>query len=768
MAVYQNSTANLGVKLEITHASPDIANNRTTITYKASVYKTGSHNPWNLLSSTPQYLTINGQPLHSTATGNYDLRGGTYEQVIKSGTLVVPHNSDGTKSFSFSWNVNFTNTGYGYGNVTASGTYTLPTIARASTFTIPSTTITTGSAFTVTINKASDGFRHKVAYIVGSSVNEWITNADTTYSATIPHSLFNSHKSTASVSGVIRVTTMNGSVEVGSNQRTVTINLTASAKPTLASVSYTNSNKGMFSGTNQFIRNVSLPTITAGTATGSYSSTISSYEFQTLRNTSTVLETISKTANSQQFGAFNFPASGSEAKVYMQARVRDSRGRYSGWVKTPELRVHHYAPPAIGTMTVKRTGSGNTTLQVNRNYVVTNMFEGGGTTNSNTASLSFQHRTKGTTAATNNTGAKSTTMYLTNSNANLAGTFATNTSYEVRAILSDKLNTVYGSWISVGTEFVPMDIGPKGIGVGKVHSNGSADLEVGSGGISSEGPLRATTFDVIDSRNSNPNPYTAGMSNRGLSIHFKSSSTIGVPDKSTYSTLFDIQPWMDTSGGNHQQIAINSQGDVYGRLGATSWSAWRKFVTEYADGRVMINGAPNGSTITIGSYNSTWVHFVSNGSPFHFNRPVHIQGHAYAADANGNGYTTRLARVDEIPTGIPKITSGTNGNGNWYNINGVLLICWYRFSITNRLTASQMSGTWTYPMPFAFAPAVSIGSRADSDPSSTAGYRRAGSTAFHQYNESATKTDILYAVNNGDVPSSPQKFLNIFAMGTPA
>lgn len=491
MATYQNSIANLGVKLEITHASPDIANNRTTITYKASVYKTGSHNPWNGLSQTPMYLTINGQSLHSTASGNYDLRGGTYQQVIKTGTLVIPHNTDGSKSFTFSWNVNFTSTGYGYKNVTTSGTYVLPNIARASTFTIPSTTITTGSAFTVTINKASDGFRHKVAYIVGSSENEWITNANTTYSATIPHSLFNAYKSVDSVAGVIRVTTMNGTTVVGSNQTAVTINLISSAKPTLEGVSYTNGNKGMFSGTNQFIRNVSLPTITAGTTKGSYSSTISSYEFQTLRN-GTVLETISKTANSQQFGAFNFPSSGSEAKVYMQARVRDSRGRYSGWVKTPELRVHHYAPPAIGTMTVRRTGSANTTLQVTRNYTVTNMYEGGGATNSNTASLTFQHRTKGSTTATNNTGAGSTTMFLTNSNANLSGTFAANTSYEVRAILKDKLNTVYGSWISVGTEFVPMDIGPKGIGVGRIHDNGAYDLQVGSGGIKTDGHLIAS------------------------------------------------------------------------------------------------------------------------------------------------------------------------------------------------------------------------------------------------------------------------------------
>lgn len=495
MAVYQNTIANLGVKLEITHASPDVANNRTTITYKASVYKTGSHNPKNGFSQTPMYLTINGESLVSTATGNYNLEGGTTSQLIKSGTLTIPHNSDGSKSFTFSWNANFTSTNFpnqdfGYRSVTTSGTYVLPNIARASTFTIPSTTITTGSAFTVTINKASDGFRHKVAYIVGSSENEWITNANTTYSATIPHALFNAYKSVESVSGVIRVTTMNGTAVVGSNQRTVTINLISTEIPTLASVSYTNSNKGMFTGTNQFIRNVSLPTITAGTAKGSYSSTISSYEFQTLRADTTVLETISKTANSQQFGAFNFPNSGSEAKVYMQARVRDSRGRYSGWVKTPELRVHHYAPPAIGTMTVRRVGSGNTTLQVTRNYSITLLYEGGAGSNLNTASLRFQHRTRGATGATDNAGAKSTTTSLSNSNANLTGTFSASTSYEVRAVLNDAVaGQVVGSWISVGTEFVPMDIGPNGVGVGKIHNSAVYNLDVGSGGMRSDGPI---------------------------------------------------------------------------------------------------------------------------------------------------------------------------------------------------------------------------------------------------------------------------------------
>lgn len=732
MAVYQNSTANLGVKLEITHASPDIANNRTTITYKASVYKTGSHNPKNGYSQTPMYLTINGESLLSTTAGNYNLEGSTTSQLIKTGTLIIPHGADGSKSFTFSWNVNFTSTNFpnqdfGYRSVTTSGTYVLPSIARASTFTIPSTTITTGSAFTVTIARASGSFTHKVSYIVGNSEVVWSSNATTSYAATVPHILFNSHKSTGSVSGVIRVTTMNGSVEVGSNQRAVTINLASSEIPVFSSVTYTNSNKGMFSRIDQFIRGISRATATVNTPIGAYSSTIATYEFRYRRGTS-YSNITSKTTSSHQFEAFTFPNSGSENGVYLQARVRDSRGRYSAWKETTDIRVHYYTPPAIGNMTVRRTGTANTTLQVTRTYTVIPMYELAGTTNSNTASLTFQHRVKGSSTVTNNTGAGSTVMTLSNSNANLTGAFAANTSYEVRAILTDKLNTVYSSWISVGTEFVPMDIGPRGVGIGKVHSNGASDLEVGSGGISSEGPLRGTTFDAIDSRSLNPNPYTLGATNRGLSVHFKQSAVIALPDTGLYGALLDIQAWTDTSGGPHQQLAINSEGEMFGRLGLTSWGAWRRFLRENSNGTTTINGVPGASTVTIGSVNSGWVHFTSSSSPFHFNRQVSVAGHVYAADASGNGYGSRLARVDEIPS-VPAAytpTGGGSGDNRWIRFPSGHQICW------GSTTTTGSSKAVTFPRAFTATPMITVtGHHASHSPATTLSAASASAATFY-------------------------------------
>ena len=155
--------------------------------------------------------------------------------------------------------------------------------------------------------------------------------------------------------------------------------------------------------------------------------------------------------------------------------------------------------------------------------------------------------------------------------------FTATSAYDLKLVVSGTSTGATGTSV-VGTEEVPISFGKHGSGVGTMFDNSnSASLQVGSGGISNEGPLRTSTFDVIDSRNDTSNPYSLGGNNRGLSIHFKRSSVIGLPGTGSYSTLFDMQPWRDPSGGNHQQLAINSQGELYGRSGTSSWSAWRKF-----------------------------------------------------------------------------------------------------------------------------------------------------------------------------------------------
>lgn len=608
MATYQNSIANLGVKLVITHQSPDIANNRTTINYSAYVYKT-SGSPWNQLSQTPMKLTINGQNEINISNGNYDLRN-TSQQLIKSGTLTIPHNSDGTKSFDFSWNVNFTSTGYGYGNVTTSGTYTLPTIPRTSTFSVAST-MDTGANYTLTINRSSTSFTHDVTYTVGGVETSVATSTTaTSVTVNIPHSLFNRYPSNSTVTGTINVKTKNGSSVIGVKSQNVSINLPTSFIPTISGLSVSNTRYAPMTASNQFIRGISRLTLTASGATGTYSSTITGYEFRYKRANGNYEGVVSSSTNSFQYGVFLFPDSGSE-DLTAEVRVRDSRGRYSAWESVPSaFRVHFYQPPSIGNIRVWRTGATNTSLNVERNYKVTPLYTGGGTTNNNTALLTFETRELGGTTSTN-TGANSSLMSLANSTATLSGTFAANKSYEVRAVLKDSIQTVYGSWIRVSTERLPMTIAPNGIGVGKAHSGGSYNLEVGSGGVNSEGLYRWNGQSIQNIQLTQDNGralLVTGDANNIIQTGFymcHSGNTTNLPvGGHTWKYLIVVQH----DSLYTVQIAI----DFYSSYMATrskvnnTWGSWVKMMNEN-EVKTLIAGSPSNFD------NNTFIQMVKTG-----------------------------------------------------------------------------------------------------------------------------------------------------------
>ena len=662
MATYQNSIANLGVRLVITHQSPDIANNRTTINYSAYVYKTNG-NPFNLLSQTPMKLTINGQSLINISNGNYDLRN-TSQQLIKSGSLTIPHNSDGTKSFSFSWNVNFTSTGYGYGNVTTSGTYTLPTIPRTSTFSVAST-MNTGTSYTLTINRSSGGFTHDVTYTVGGSETTIATSTTaTSVTVNIPHTLFNRYPSNSTVTGTINVKTKNGSSVIGVRSQTVNINLPTNFKPSVSGLSVSNTRHAPMTSSNQLIRGVSRLTLTASGAQGAYSSTINGYEFRYKRANGNYEGIVSSSTNSFQYGVFQFPNSGSEV-LTVEVRVRDSRGRYSDWKSLPPaVRVHFYQPPSIGNITVRRTGSTNTSLNVTRNYKVTPLYTGGGTTNNNTALLSFETRELGGKESTN-TGANSSVLSLTNSTATLSGTFAANKSYEVRAVLKDSIQIVYSSWIRVSTESLPITIAPNGIGVGKAHSGSSYNLEVGSGGVNSDGAIKRNGFDISQNRHGNYKDFTVGGdANTYYPVLIRGQAKFGFHRYSiTREYKWDAPTtWNNTTHKGGLTLDIEWSGDDNDR--AVRVIEFDETYSTMVAGMALARGGNTGLIVWLRGGGALYRLYSEKGSMAIVN--VHLGSFT---DSAGRVFSTRTSPVDsEIYNRYP-----VRGNGELYSLGHKVL-----------------------------------------------------------------------------------------------
>ena len=488
MAVYTDRwprayALNTVTELELT-TSQNIAENYTRVNYVVRVKKINNWND-NWTPSGGSYLTlsIGGKAVRSNHRSSWTTANNSSNStaIVDSGHVNVPHNADGTRVIDYRMELNpNVATIRTMPNRVISGSFRAAAIPRASSFTVNSSTLTTGSNYTVSITRASTDFTHRVYRRIGGSEVELTSSAVATSCViNMPHSLFNSFPNSASISASIIVKTFRGTTQVGSSSQNVTISLVSTAVPTFKDMTVSNSDSRPFSDKGEMIRGVSRLTLGTKDVKGSYSSRITSYEFNYQRHGRGWETAVRSSSETYTYPAFSFPENGSVA-LNVRSRVRDSRGRYSSWVTVRDVaRVHYYAPPSIGKLFLRRTGSDLATIQVYRSHSVTPLYEEGNVSSQkNTANLRFQTRQIGSSTDIESEKGRSSSLSTSADWVNLSGSFDASKSYRVRAILSDARQTVYGSWMMIGTESVPLDIGPKGIGVGKIHEAGGATLQV--------------------------------------------------------------------------------------------------------------------------------------------------------------------------------------------------------------------------------------------------------------------------------------------------
>ena len=165
-----------------------------------------------------------------------------------------------------------------YNGTAAVGTDTCTitlTVPDASTPTLSATTLAMGGSMTITTNRKSTGFTHKVRYVFGSANGDIKTGVTDSCTWSPPLDLANQIPNAATGYGVIICYTYNGTKEVGAVQ--INIKLTvpdnASTKPAVSMTLSPNSTLGAtFSGL--YIQNLTKLTATV-TASGKYGATIS-------------------------------------------------------------------------------------------------------------------------------------------------------------------------------------------------------------------------------------------------------------------------------------------------------------------------------------------------------------------------------------------------------------------------------------------------------------------------------------------------------------
>lgn len=443
-----------GYRIQIawTVDSQSVANNTSTVTAKVQLVSTGSSYTINSSASKSGSLTINGTKYTFNFTASLS---GNQTKTLYTKTVTVAHSSDGTKTCAFSatCGINVTLSGTYYGNVTASGNGVFNTIARASTISSVTSSVSVNgtNAVTVNITRAASSFTHTVVFSFGS-YSKTTTGVGTSTSYAIPTSWLNAIPNATSGTAKVTVTTYSGSTKIGSAvSKDFTLTVPSTVVPTISAVSLSEATSGLAAQFGGYVQGKSKIAVKI-TAAGALSSTIKTYK--------TTIQGANFTAASFTSGVL--AKSGTST---VTVTVTDSRGRTAS--TTRSITVIAYAAPKITSFQGFRClqdGTENydgTYLNAAVNFTIASVGS------KNTASYTLEYKLQSDTTWTALT---SGAVYALNQNIiSASGFMSTESSYDIRLSVKDYFTTIR-STLEIPTAFTLLDFNASGKGVafGKV------------------------------------------------------------------------------------------------------------------------------------------------------------------------------------------------------------------------------------------------------------------------------------------------------------
>lgn len=338
-------------------SSTNIANNTTVISASGSFAGANiSFDSWQTY-----YLRLywhdnnnNTDTLFATSAG-FTSAGRSYGTKSVSGKITVTHKSDGSLSgyVKLRFDAPGTSGGWSPGTTDLNTDWTAcTTIARASSITVSGSQL--GSGVSVTIDRKSESFTHKVEYkFVESAWTTASSNATTSTSFTPPVSLATQIPSAEVGALTVRVTTFNGSTQIG-NPVTKSINLKVPTNivPSLSGLTQSRIDNGVPSSWGVYVKGKSQVKITASGASGIHGSTIVGYSISgpglSVNASSGTSEVLSST------GTLTYTCT-----------VTDSRGRTAS--KSVSINVVDYTYPNISMSAERCTSDG--TKSTNGTYL---------------------------------------------------------------------------------------------------------------------------------------------------------------------------------------------------------------------------------------------------------------------------------------------------------------------------------------------------------------------------------------------------------------
>lgn len=315
--------------------SYSVDKNTSTIEY--TLKGNGTYTGW--INTRNIKLVVNGTTVY-TATGPIKVYNGT---VLKSGTITISHNDDGTKKFSASAEAGIY---YGAVNCTGDGTWEITDIPQKSS--VKATDGIIGSTSTITISRASSSFTHTLTWsCLGLSGTFYTKTKETTVKPTIPTSIYAKIPNDKKAEITVTCETFNGSTSLGTNTCKFTANANENAcKPTLSYESILDTNeksKAVTKDNTKFVKGVSNAQISGVSATGNNSAKIKLIEFKCDTQTKTVTDGTA-TINAVTSGTFSLVAT-------------DSRG-YSTTIPYDATMYDYFKPSmVVNVQRVEQTGN---------------------------------------------------------------------------------------------------------------------------------------------------------------------------------------------------------------------------------------------------------------------------------------------------------------------------------------------------------------------------------------------------------------------------
>lgn len=350
MAQFQSTFHNGGYAVRVVYSvnSQSAANNTSNVTVEAHLVSLKSG--YNISASATKNgsLVINGTTYNFTFNATIS---SLQDKKVYTTTVTIPHNSDGTKSFSISCTlgIDVTLSGTKYTKVNTSDTITLTTIPRTTPVST-SGTAKFGATITITHTRASTAFSITLRYACGSASGTIITKqATNSTSWTVPKSLQSQIPKSTSIPITIYCDTYSGNTLIGTTSTSYTCSIADDCNPSLTSLSCKNPD----TGGSTYYQGVSKLRVEVGYSQA-YGSPITKFVM--------VVDGQSITNYGYIIGTGVLRNSGAKD---VKLTITDARGRTATRTWTSAITVTAYSAPKINRFTCKRMGvdeDGNTVI----------------------------------------------------------------------------------------------------------------------------------------------------------------------------------------------------------------------------------------------------------------------------------------------------------------------------------------------------------------------------------------------------------------------